>query len=386
MAPLVSPSHRACWLRLLSLLDPGHAHPAAVDPTNQVGASASAEGSASGAVVLCGSAASAAIGLVEDRYSTSLKTLDSFQRACPARSQRLEAARCEGSSDVCLLMAVADSIAQEQVLKHSGYQGALAITGSPQFDETIRRRSEGGSGQAAAQMWLARERAAVRVRLGVGGRDFVLLLAGQPVGDDEVLQLVVDGLKEAALLQRVWVLHRSHPRQSADELAAYRRVQEAAPAEWFQVATKTMEAFHSSEELIAGMDVVVSGYSSTNYYAMLAGVPGVLFADVPKVTAKFRADKRLETVPEVAAGAGWLVSSGTELAHAVQAALEGSPEAIAMRERQAQLCRFHDGGAAARVWGRLRGAAAARRARTGPRSAAAGQRRRSMASATWRSR
>jgi len=206
-----------------------------------VGASASAEGSASGAVVLCGSAASAAIGLVEDRYSTSLKTLDSFQRACPARSQRLEAARCEGSSDVCLLMAVADSIAQEQVLKHSGYQGALAITGSPQFDETIRRRSEGGSGQAAAQMWLARERAAVRVRLGVGGRDFVLLLAGQPVGDDEVLQLVVDGLKEAALLQRVWVLHRSHPRQSADELAAYRRVQEAAPAEWFQVATKTME-------------------------------------------------------------------------------------------------------------------------------------------------
>lgn len=45
--------------------------------------------------------------------------------------------------------------------------------------------------------------------------------------------------------------------------------------------------------------MVISGYSSTNYFAMMAGIVGVVYADVPKLTARFHQDKNVDVVPEV---------------------------------------------------------------------------------------
>ena len=59
------------------------------------------------------------------------------------------------------------------------------------------------------------------------------------------------------------------------------------------------QSFASSEEIIAAADIVISGYSSTNYYAMMVGLVGTVYAHVPALVEKFKHDKKLDAVPEV---------------------------------------------------------------------------------------
>jgi hypothetical protein len=99
---------------------------------------------------LCASAATETIGLLEDRYSTSLSTLEAYQRLCPDRSQHrlpldpadhvfpttnsvvihsaatrsriLEAAKCRRVGVPCMFIALADRMARDQVEGFSSYK------------------------------------------------------------------------------------------------------------------------------------------------------------------------------------------------------------------------------------------------------------------------
>ena len=64
-------------------------------------------------------------------------------------------------------------------------------------------------------------------------------------------------------------------------------------------ATRGHQAFGSSEDLITSADIVISGYSSTNYYAMMVGITGTVYAHVPALVERFMQDKKLDAVPEV---------------------------------------------------------------------------------------
>jgi hypothetical protein len=92
-----------------------------------------------------------------------------------------------------------------------------------------------------------------------------------------------------------------------------------------------------------------------------------VYAATPTLASKFRAEKQLDSPPEVAAGAAWSVSSGEQLKRvllrvhakgalgAVDGPVEGGGVAMAaadsrMRRAQQQLCEHHDGRAALRVW------------------------------------
>lgn len=53
---------------------------------------------------------------------------------------------------------------------------------------------------------------------------------------------------------------------------------------------------------------------------------------------------------QVAAGAGWSVSSSTDLAHVISELLDpASAEARLKRARQHELCKYHDGHASDRI-------------------------------------
>jgi hypothetical protein len=93
-------------------------------------------------------------------------------------------------------------------------------------------------------------------------------------------------------------------------------------------------------------------------------VPAVVYVATPTLAAKFRAEKQLDSPPEVAAGAAWSVSSGEQLMRVlvlvhergtVDGPNEGGRVAMGavdsrMRRAQQQLCEHHDGRAAQRVW------------------------------------
>ena len=68
-------------------------------------------------------------------------------------------------------------------------------------------------------------------------------------------------------------------------------------------------------------DVVASGYSTTNFYAMLQNRTGVVYMAVPEIMHQFRNDKHLDMMPEVAAGAALSATDGDEFSDILELVL-----------------------------------------------------------------
>ncbi|KAK3262173.1 hypothetical protein CYMTET_28955, partial [Cymbomonas tetramitiformis] len=286
----------------------------------------------------------AATGVVEDRYSTALAALVEATAECPPAAQST-------------VVYVADSLAKEIIDTHSTFRGDVAVMGAlmgdvavmgaPMYDAVVRAQTETEGGQ---------RRLEVRRELGISQEALVVLIAGQPVATSEILQLVLDTLLleriNNILPRQVRILLRPHPRTLPDEESKTESVLATAPEEFFDADTTAAVLRASSESLVPAADIVISGYSTTNYYAILWQVPAVVYAAIPTLMNKFQKDKHLAQVPEVAAGAAWSVAQPTDLGHVVQDVLSTRPsqEAEAIQRAQVALCKFHDGHAARRVW------------------------------------
>eukprot|EP00899_Mesostigma_viride_P000826 jgi/Mesvir1/10744/Mv13815-RA.1 len=305
-----------------------------------VAASASVEGTAVSVLALCRSMARVAAGLLEDRPASSLQTLEGIHRACPLRALSLETvADISAPAVPPLVVCVADTMASSLIRSHSPYRGRLAVTGSPQFDAIVRDlegppASASGSGGVAGAPPGGRHaalatRTDMRRRLGVTGGDaeLVILFAGQTVGADEILRLLLDAIMamDPPLVPTPHIILALHPRTPADLKAKVERMRAEAPDELFRrVDAAARESFLSSEALIPASDIVISGYSTTNYYAILWGMPGVVFAEVPSILAHLHKEKHIERAPEVVAGAAWAVRTAADFQHVMREVLRAS--------------------------------------------------------------
>ena len=65
-----------------------------------------------------------------------------------------------------------------------------------------------------------------------------------------------------------------HPRASDGEKKDALESKTRAPHEIFQFNESALHNFPSSESLLDGVDIVLSGYSTTNLYAILKGMKG----------------------------------------------------------------------------------------------------------------
>jgi len=306
-----------------------------------VGASTSVEGSLGATLALCTSKAASGSLLVEDRYASALPTLQSIPTHCPARAH---------APTIC----VSDRIAESLIASHTSFKGRVVVTGAPMFDREIQLLHSSESAQA-------NQRRRVRDALGVQEEELLVLLAGQSAGTTEVLQVVLDAVK---LLQtetlmhkaQVKVLVRPHPRAPAEDLQAVRALTLAAPLGLVFSNTSALAHFATSDSLVPGADVVVSGYSTTNYYAILWKVPGVVYVGTEILKKKFWKDKHLDMVPEVKEGAAWEVTTPETMKHVinhVQTYMKThlvSPQLENIFNAQERLCKYHDGFAAKRVW------------------------------------
>ena len=65
--------------------------------------------------------------------------------------------------------------------------------------------------------------------------------------------------------------------------------------------------YPTTVDLLPAADVVMSGFSTTNYFAILLGLRDVVYAGTPQLLADLQAEKGLQRPPETTAGAGWCV-------------------------------------------------------------------------------
>lgn len=87
-------------------------------------------------------------------------------------------------------------------------------------------------------------------------------------------ELFLNAIASHIFICRSKMIISMHPRASDEEKQNALASKAKAPPEIFQFNESALHTFPSSESLLDGVDVVVSGYSTTNLYAILKGMQG----------------------------------------------------------------------------------------------------------------
>ena len=232
------------------------------------------------------------------------------------------------------------------------------MNGAPQFDAAFKRRAT----------FLA-ERAAVRRKLRLRAGDVLVFLVGQPHGADELCRMAVAA---TAGRPRARVLVRLHPRAEPAAREAVETIRRERPGLFFDKAHSSA-LFKSSEEILPGADVVVSGHSTTGDFAILLGMPGVVYSQTAAFLSVLEREKGVRAQPQVEAGAAFAMRSAADLARVVDAigewaaAVDGrgvarvapamvqDPALRAVLEAQLKYSSKDDGRAARRSWDMIQG-------------------------------
>ena len=300
-----------------------------------VSASASSAGASAAAAALCASRGRLAA-LLEDTATVARHALG------------LRQARC-GTAVPPPLVLVSDEFAARNLLA-SGLASAADVVavGAPQFDAAARL-------PAAEREETRRD---IRGRLGVAQDAAVVLVVGQLKGTGELAQLAAEAVRLGAV-QAGMIVVTHHPRADASDHAACERLAAAYPGTFADEAR--VEALGvGSETLVLAADVVLSGHSTVNVFAIVYGLLGVAYAATETAREELAREKGLERPPEVDAGAAFYIANAEELAGVLQEAGKqrrgeqlGPDAATVVGAQDSLRGNNFDGFAAQRVWGRI---------------------------------
>lgn len=240
-------------------------------------------------------------------------------------------------------LCVTDEFAKEQVLQQYNISHCIAVTGGAQFDKTIKIKEN----------WKQR-RDELRSALGVTGDQPVFLATGQLNGTAEMLELLEGGIEQAGVADHAKVVVRAHPRATDEDKRLLDEYMARTNRNWFTDVDQ--ELARTSDDLLPGVDFVLSGYSTTNYYGVLYEMAGVVYVGTPAFKADMKAEKGLERPPEVEIGAGWYVQNPQDMADVIVSVRQsgGSQGVVSnvdkVKDTQRRIAAYNDGKATERVW------------------------------------
>jgi hypothetical protein len=245
-------------------------------------------------------------------------------------------------------VCVHDKFARKHLLRSDleELSDRVVVTGGPQFDKVLGMKLT----------WNERRKA---IRAGLTDDDLLVLIAGQLHDTAELIDLVTVVRKQLNLYQRLRLCVRQHPRASEEDRAATHALLSSLRDDPFHLLFDIpVELARTSEDIIPAADVVMSGYSTTNLYAILCELPGVIYAGTHLLKQDLLREKRLARPPEVSAGAGWYVETAEDLAHVFEELLrlkkgEESNDVRQIRENQRRIAQYNDGHATDRVWAEM---------------------------------
>jgi len=231
-------------------------------------------------------------------------------------------------------VCVVDQFAKKMLVESTGIKGnKISVTGGPQFDRVLELKKN----------W-DKQRKLIRENL--ADDCLVYLVAGGVNGTGEILSLV-----KAVLRPQDTVIFRQHSRstmkdktQTENEIVAIKQ----AGGKFLDI-DKSIALY--TESLLAGADFVLSGFSTTNRYAILLGIVGTIYVGTKSFKKDLWTEKKLKLPPEVEYGAGWYVKNTAEM----QAVVEEVTSPVVGRRRnqlvkkQQKIAQFCDGKAVERV-------------------------------------
>jgi UDP-N-acetylglucosamine 2-epimerase len=266
---------------------------------------------------------------IQDYYGSALPLLRELKR-----KDKLEA---------LTLLCVNDAIA-EQHIRQPGFDNVnIQITGNPYFDQVA----------AVKQNWSQR-RQEFRNLLALQDTDVLFLVVGQPNGTAEILEMLEAGLAELSLTQPTNILVRMHPRATPENQQAVTEYYQATAYDHFVIMPDTLTL--TSDDLLPAADFVLSGYSTTNHFAVLYEMPGVMYVKTPSLQQDLLRDTKLDKPLEVEAGAAWYITQPTELVHAVTEVLASnqSTEVQQIQAKQQEIAQYNNGQASERCWSQVK--------------------------------
>ncbi len=213
---------------------------------------------------------------------------------------------------------------------------AVVVTGNPYFD----------SARTVKATWNTR-RQSLRDALGITDEHVAFLIVGGLNGTAELLELAEQGIVQAGISNKAKLILRTHPRATREDQDLITKYLKSHPRDWFIDVDASIAP--TSDSLLSGIDFVLSGYTTTNYLAILYEMgPKVVYVGTPAIKRDLRNEKKMAQPPEVACEAAWYVQTPTELTNIIT-----SPSAatiLRMTFKQSEIAQYNDGQATLRVW------------------------------------
>jgi hypothetical protein len=241
-------------------------------------------------------------------------------------------------------LCVTDEFSRDMVLREfPRLHNRVVITGGPQFDKTIEVKKN----------WQEKRRQ-LREAMKVTDEQTVFLVVGGLNGTAEMLELLEDGIERSDLVQSARVILRAHSRATKEDRWFMGQYMDTMERRWFTDVDR--ELAPTSDDLLPGVDFVLSGYSTTNYFGILYGMPGVVYVGTPAFQRDLWAEKGLRHPPEAEAGAGWYVQNGNDMSRVITAVRNEIRVAplLGMETAQKKIASFNNGHATDRVWEQMR--------------------------------
>jgi len=243
---------------------------------------------------------------------------------------------------ICVHDAFAGALLEEAGLASAA---SLRLTGGPQFDRVIGMRRD----------WDAL-RAGLRHSVSLRSEDFVVLIVGDTEGTVDLLELLELGLSRSGRADAKVIL-RAHPRATAEEREKGEAYMRTTSLRFVDVPA---DLRLSSDDFLPASDIVMSGFSTTNYIGLLCQMPGVVYVGTPVFRDSHMREKGMAVPPEASNGAAWYARTSEDLGRVIRDVTElfrnqvASPELSAICAKQRQLAETADGQAAQRVWNEMR--------------------------------
>jgi len=207
------------------------------------------------------------------------------------------------------------------------------VTGGPQFDRVLELRKN----------WDEQRK---MIRKNVVKSGYVYLVAGGVNGTDEILDLVRPVLRAQDV-----VIFRQHSRSTVKD----RKRSEKAIEKIKQMGGKFLDVDKKiapyTESILPGADFVLSGFSTTNRYAIMLGIVGTIYVGTKSFQKDLWTEKKLKLPPEVEFGAGWYVRNAKEMKKVIEeiSVVTTGKRKQNIIKKQQKIAQFCDGKAAERV-------------------------------------
>lgn len=237
-------------------------------------------------------------------------------------------------------VCVTDEFAKAQIMGKFNLKHCLIVTGGPQFDKAVEIKKTWGE-----------RRRTLREALGVSDKQPVFLIVGGKNGTAEILHLLEKAIEIAGLAEAARVILRVHSRATDEDKRQTAEYFNSTKRKWFAEVDKSLAP--TSDDILPGVDFVLSGFSTTNYLAILYGIVGTVYVGTPAFQKDLMEEKGLRRSPEVEIGAGWYVQDEAELAKVIREVRMDKiyPQAVLdLAMKQMKVAGSHDGKAAERVW------------------------------------